>query len=255
MTMTATLVQPVRPALDRDTAMRLAATEYDRAAQLLQALRPADWNKPTECADWDVRQLAAHMLGMVEMAASVREQRRQQKRAGARQKQQGGLFIDALTGLQVDERADMTPDAIIERFARRGSSAVKGRRRAPGFVRRRTIPMAQDVGGRTERWTNGFLLDTILTRDPWMHRMDIARATGKPPTLTADHDGVIVADVVAEWAARHGRPFALVLTGPAGGQWSYGTGLPAITMDAADFCRAISGRGERDGLLAVDVPF
>jgi len=35
--------------------------------------------------------------------------------------------------------------------------------------------------------------------------------------LTPDHDARIVADVVAEWAGRHGRPFTLHLTGPAGG--------------------------------------
>ena len=52
-----------------------------------------------------------------------------------------------------------------------------------------------------------------------MHRLDIARATGHAPVLTADHDGVIVADVVAEWARRHGRPYRLELTGPAGGVW------------------------------------
>jgi hypothetical protein len=32
-----------------------------------------------------------------------------------------------------------------------------------------------------------------LTRDPWMHRLDLARATGHAPVLTADHGGVIVA--------------------------------------------------------------
>ena len=44
------------------------------------------------------------------------------------------------------------------------------------------------------------------------------------PVLTADHDGVIVADVVAEWARRHGQPYQLKLTGPAGGSWTSGTG-------------------------------
>ncbi|MDX1382582.1 MAG: hypothetical protein R3190_03005, partial [Thermoanaerobaculia bacterium] len=44
------------------------------------------------------------------------------------------------------------------------------------------------------------LFDTILTRDTWMHRTDLAEATGRPLELTADHDGRIVADVVAEWA-------------------------------------------------------
>ena len=38
----------------------------------------------------------------------------------------------------------------------------------------------------------------ILTRDTWMHRVDISRATGRDLVLTAEHDGRIVADVVDE---------------------------------------------------------
>jgi uncharacterized protein (TIGR03083 family) len=256
MTMTAgTLTQPVRPQLDRDTAMRLAATEYDRFLDLLRSLKDDDWVKPTNCPPWDVRAMAAHLLGMVEMAASLREQSRQGKAAAARHEQHGGLFIDALTGIQVDERADWTPQQIIDRFAARAPKAAKGRKRAPGFVRRRAHPMQQDVAGGKETWTFGYLLDVILTRDPWMHRIDIVDATGAELVLTADHDGVIVADVVAEWAARHGQPYALHLTGPAGGQWTRGVGGPTITLDTLEFCRAIAGRAPAEGLLTTQVPF
>ena len=81
-----------------------------------------------------------------------------------------------------------------------------------------------------------YLIDIMPTRDPWMHRLDISRATGAPLHLTADHDGVIVADVVAEWSDRHGKDFALTLTGPAGGTWAAGQNGPATTLG-------------RDGLL------
>lgn len=56
------------------------------------------------------------------------------------------------------------------------------------------------VNGAAETWSIGYLTGVILTRDPWMHRLDLARATGQAPMLTSDHDGVIVADVVHEWA-------------------------------------------------------
>ena len=65
--------QPRAAALPREVAMRLAATEYQRFADLLRALRPGDWTRPTDCPGWDVRAMAAHTLGMVEMAASIRE--------------------------------------------------------------------------------------------------------------------------------------------------------------------------------------
>ena len=252
---TTTLTQPLRSSLDRKVAMRLAATEYGRFLDLLRSLNADDWAKPTECAAWDVRDMAAHLLGMVEMAASVREQSRQNKAAAARHEQDGGLFIDALTGVQVDERADWAPQQIIDRFAARAPKAGNGRKRAPGFIRRKQLPVLQDVDGAEEAWTFGYLIDVILTRDPWMHRIDIARATGADLVLTPDHDGVLVADVVAEWGARHGQPYELHLTGPAGGNWSHGTGGPEINMDAVEFCRAISGRAVADGLLKTQVPF
>lgn len=256
MTMTRTAAAPPRtPALDRAVATRLAATEYDRFVELLRSLQPADWTRQTNCPGWDVRAMAAHVLGMVEMAASLREQRRQGKAAGARSAARAEKYLDALTGLQVDERADWSPERIVERLAARGPKAAAGRRRAPGFVRRRALPMPQDVGTAQEQWTFGYLLDVILTRDPWLHRADIVEATGAAHHLTAEHDGVLVADVVAEWAARHGRPYTLVLTGPAGGSWSAGADGPRIELDAIDFCRALSGRAPGEGLLATQVPF
>jgi hypothetical protein len=121
------------------------------------------------------------------------------------------------------------------------------------------MPDEQPVGGKpdspSERWTLGFLIDVILTRDPWMHRTDIAAATGTELTLTPEHDGVLVADVVQEWANRHGQAVDLVLTGPVGGSWSFGTGGPQLRLDAVEFCRLLSGRGPAEGLLAVEVPF
>ena len=120
------------------------------------------------------------------------------------------------------------------------------------------MPQSQEMNGVTEPWTLGYLIDVILTRDPWMHRMDIAAATGTAPPLTAGHDGVIVADVVAEWAGRHGKDFELTLTGPAGGTWRAGANGPGWTLDAIDFCRAISRRPASlslDELMNTEVPY
>lgn len=245
------LEEPRTAALSHHTAMQLAATEYQRFAQLLESLHPEDWTKPTECPGWDVRAMAAHALGMVEMAASIRENNRQIKAARSR----GGLFIDALTALQVEEREDMSPARITELYATRGAKAATARRRAPGFIRRRTLPQEQLVGDHDEKWTVGYLTDVILTRDPWMHRIDIARATGAELVLTPEHDGAIVADVVTEWADRHAEPYALHLTGPAGGTWHRGAEAPLIEIDAVEFCRVLSGRGNAGGLLATQVPF
>lgn len=252
---TSTLAMPIRAALDHDTAIRLAAAEYGRFADALEALDPDDWARPTDCPAWDVRQMACHTVGMATMSTTPWETVRQQRKAAARAKADGVDPLTALTALQVDERTDWPPARVVAEMRAVGPRAARGRRRTPGFVRRRALSQEQDVGGRQERWTIGFLTDVILTRDPWMHRMDLAHATGRPPLLTADHDGVLVADVVAEWAARHGAPYRLTLTGPAGGSWASGEGGEEVELDAVEFCRVLSGRGAGDGLLATNVPF
>jgi hypothetical protein len=115
--------------------------------------------------------------------------------------------------------------------------------------------MEEEVGGSPEKWRMGYLLDIILTRDPWMHRVDIARATGREMELTPQHDGRIIADVVAEWARRHGTAFTLTLSGPAGGVYVSGDGGEHLTIDAVEFARTLSGRTSGSGLLAQEVPF
>ena len=80
-----------------------------------------------------------------------------------------------------------------------------------------------------------------FTRDVWMHRVDIARATGQTMVLTAEHDGRLVADLVAEWATTHGEPFTLELDGTAGGTYVSGTGGEHVQIDAVEFCRVALG--------------
>ncbi len=249
----------VQPAIERPTAMRLAQTEYQRVTDAVDALQLEDWSRPTDCTEWDVRQLVAHIVGMGQCASSLLETSRQMRAAKARQ-QPGQALIDAQTALQVEERQLIGPEELRAELHRVGPRAARGRRRTPGFLRRRRLPEPQVVNGVPETWSIGYLTDVILTRDPWMHRLDLARATGHDLALTADHDGVIVADIVAEWAHRHGQHYRLELTDSAGGIWSSGAGGEEIVMDAADFCRVVSGRPGPEGrqpwgLLATRVPF
>jgi uncharacterized protein (TIGR03083 family) len=250
------LTEVRKPALDRAVAMRLAATEYDRFAAQLRTLTPDDWGRPTACSAWDVRAMVAHVIGMAEMSASPVEAIRQMRAV----RKADGMFIDALTDLQMRKHVHRSSAELVVLTEKVGPKAAKGRRRTPGFIRGRAMAEQpiEPTGQITERWAMGYLVDVILTRDTWMHRSDIALAVGRDMVLTADHDGVIVADVAAEWAQRHGQPCSLTLTGPAGGSWTFGnggTGGPSYELDAVEFCRILSGRGTGEGLLATPVPF
>jgi uncharacterized protein (TIGR03083 family) len=247
---TGTRVETIMP-ITRDEAPLLAAAENARMAELLAGLDHRDWALPTDCTAWDVRALAGHVLGGIEMFASVRELVHVMRAAG--RARGDGPWVDGMTAVQVRERAGLTTAELVARVRDVAERAARGRARIPGPLR--AMRTKQEVGGQTETWRLGYLVDVILTRDTWMHRVDITRATGREMQLTPEHDGRIVADVVAEWQRRHGRPFTLRLTGPAGGEFVAGDGGDEVELDAVEFCRALSGRSPMGGLLAQEVPF
>jgi uncharacterized protein (TIGR03083 family) len=235
-----------------EAAMDIAETEWNRLLALIDALRPEDWSRQTDCTDWDVRSMLGHILGALEMQADPDERMRQVKTAAATAAQTGGLRLDAMTALQVSEHAALTTDELrraLHEAAPRGLAA----RRAVS-KEQRDAPYDPALPGESG-WTFGYLFDVIHTRDPWIHRVDISRATGRDMEVDAGHDGRIVADVVADWGHHHGRPFTLRLTGPAGGAFTAATGGEELELDAVEFCRVLSGREPGTGLLATRVTF
>ena len=227
-----------------------AETETLRFADALAALDDDDWGAKTDCPLWTVRDMAGHVLGMTRTFTSlpqfVSHMATGSRRAGERD------MIDGLTEVQVERNASLSNSELIAQLRELAPRNAKWR-----ASRRlmRKIPLKQPFAGTVETWHLSDLVDTILTRDTWMHRVDVSQATGKAMTLTADHDGALVADVVTEWARRHGKPYTLHLTGPAGGEFAAGDGGEEITIDAVEFCRILSGRGEGQGLLTQEVPF
>ena len=159
-------------------------------------------------------------------------------------------WVDGMNELQIRERAHLSNDELVAQLAAVGPKAVKGRWRTPPPMRYLPIPFGPPIG-----WTPlKYLLDVGFTRDVWAHRIDICGATGRDMHLTADHDGRLVADIVAEWASIHDQAFELVLEGPAGGKFSHGEGGERVDIDAIDFIRVLSGRLPGTGVLAKPLP-
>ena len=236
------------PRLGGHEARAIAETEYRRFADVLAALAPADWLRPTDCPAWDVRLLVAHVLGATEANASPPEMLRQLRR-GRRGR---AIEVDPVSETQVRERRDLDPPVLRRRFDHAVPAAVAWRARWSRFAG--GVPMR--VGAPVhETWPVHYLMDVIYTRDVWMHRVDISRAVGRAPHLTAEHDGRVVADVVTDWARRHRQPFALTLDGPAGGRFKAGIEGSHVASDAVEFCRTLSGRATGQGLLSTPVPF
>ena len=196
--------------------------------------------------------MAGHVLGMTETFSSFGHLIRDM-RAGSKQRGDGPQ-IDGLTAHQVALAADLSTSELISRLRAAAPAAARWRARRRLL---RLVSMKEQIpGNQPERMSMAGLLDVILTRDTWMHRSDLSEATARPMELTADHDGRIVADAVAEWARRHGSPFVLELSGPAGGTFVQGEKGQQFSLDAVGLCRILSGRpAATEGLLAVQVPF
>ena len=244
------------PAIGHGEAMRLTEVENARLLDQLRGLTPAQWQMPTDCTGWTVRDVAVHLVGSAHGQANPVEFFRQARRCRALTRQIGGShWVDGLNEAQLRDRADLTPDGIPAEWQKRSAAALKARRSMPAPVRALPLlPIGEALGTRIGWQPVRYLFDMGFTRDVWMHRIDIAQATGIPVELTAEHDGRIVADIVAEWARRHGRPFRLTLTGPAGATFRAGDASEEQSVDAVQFARILSGRADGDGVLTHKLP-
>ena len=236
--------------IDRNEMVVLATAEYRRLFEFLRSLDDDDWERQTVCDDWTVRLMVAHLLGAAESNASFFESMRQLRAGKKVARQMEAEDIDGINAVQVEQRRHLSPTELVDRLEAVAPRAIAGRKRTPGLARRMSIPTG--VGYDMKM---GHLMDRVFTRDQWMHRIDIAAATGRDLQLTAAHDGRIVEDVVLEWAQRHGEPFELVLGGAAGGAYRSGGDGARIEMDAIEFCLVLAGRLDKPMSLAVPIVF
>lgn len=239
------------PPIRRNEARCLGTVEYERTIELLRGLGADEWRRPTDCSRWDVRAVAMHVLGAAEAQASPREMMHQFRLGLPLNRQiESHHWVDGVNEIQTRERSELSNEEIVRKLEDVAPSAVAGRRRVPPPIRWIPIPMGPPIGWKPLT----YLLHMGFTRDVWMHRIDIARGAQRVIELTPDHDGRIVADLVAEWGRRHREPFRLVLHGAAGGTYVQGAGGEELRMDAVDFCRILSGRTAGDGVLRHKLP-
>jgi uncharacterized protein (TIGR03083 family) len=239
------------PRIAHDEAMQIAQVENDRFARQLRSFDQADWTKPTDCTRWDVRALAAHVIGSAAGQASPREFVRQVRKGKPLVAEAGEFWWDGMNELQVRERWGRSTDELIGEWESNSRRALRARDRLPRLVAH--LPLLK-LPAPVGRQPVSYLFDTGFTRDVWMHRVDLAQATGKPFEVDHAHDGRIVADIVAEWAGTHGEPFTLDLGGPAGGAYCSGSGGEHVQLDALEFCRILAERVHGDGIMSHPLP-
>lgn len=258
--------QPLRATaiaqLSRQEVIPLAREELTRFLPLVESLAPDDWSKPTDCALWTVKDVVAHQASHVLALTHVREFIDQFNPLRFREYTRRGMnILDAANQRQVDRRAHWTPQQLIAEIRDNGEASLVRRQQFPALFRR--LPVR--TPGYEGAISMGALIDNIFTRDMWMHRLDICRATGRSMPQTADHDARLTALVVREldqYLSRklNGRAVVYSLTGEAGGAWIAGSNAPPeaeVSLDVLDFHRLASGRisaaqALEQGLIKID---
>ena len=228
------------PSVNADEAHRLLTAALSRFLILIESLHADDWFKPTACTAWNVHDMVAHQAGGYASGTSYKEMIRQY----TSKPQPGQLPEDAINALQVGERKSKTPAELISELKQVGEVAAHNW--AYGFNAIKWIATPHPVGGFM---SSRHLMWIIHSRDTWMHRMDICRATNRPFEQTREHDGRIVELVVRDVAGKlrkrlNGKAITLTLTGVSGGEWLLGNGesVSGLEMDALDFNIFVSGR-------------
>jgi len=234
------------PPLTHREAVVMASAELERFLALVTSLSDDDWEKPTVCPLWNVKQMLAHVTGAAASYARWSEFKRQNSLKVQRPYRASGFsYLDRMNQIQVDDRASVTLAALIDELRIVGPRAIATRERLPASLRAFRVPLpALGIV------PIGYLTDLIYTRDMWMHRFDICRATGHEMIQTSHHDGRITALVVRDLARKltpklRDRAVAYELTGISGGCWSLGENvrpIATITMEVFDFHLFASGR-------------
>jgi uncharacterized protein (TIGR03083 family) len=222
----------------------LAREELARFIHLVETLQDDDWIHPTYCNLWSVRDVLAHQAGSYAAFASWAEFRRQfiNNPYLKTEKQQ----VDGINRRQIEDRIGKTPAELLAELREVGPKAINTRQKLPTFLRAlHILPMGPPVGVTTV----SYLTDEIYPRDTWSHRLDISHATGRDIRLTPEHDGRITALIVQDLNGTlltklNEKAVIYELTGPAGGVWQIGKGMPTATlrMDVIDFHLVASGR-------------
>lgn len=183
----------------------LARAEREDFAAFLETLSPEQWEAPTLCDRWNIREVAAHAISFDELRGV----------ALVRRFLKGWLTVDRINQVGVDDYADHTPGELI------------------ALIRTHAEPhgMTAGFGGR------------VALTDNMIHQQDIRRPLGLPRTIDARRlrvalDFALTSPTIR--GARRTKRLHLVATDL---DWSHGGG-PEVRGAGEALLMAMAGRGD-----------
>src|ERR1700739_459773 len=155
--------------------MEMARAEREDFADLLDQLSDDQWESPTLCARWRVRDVVAHVISYEDLSWGGVVQRFLQ----------GGLIVDRINELGVVDFAELPPDQLRELFRRhlrpRGLTAGFGGMIAltDGMIHqqdiRRPLGLPREIPAERLRATLDFVLYAPTVRGAWRARCAVGR--------------------------------------------------------------------------------
>ena len=89
---------------DPDRGRDLAVAEYAALVAMVDGFTDSDWERPTDCTGWRVREMVAHLAGAAEEGCRLPVMLRHQTAALAGVRRGRGPLVDLLCEVQVRDR-------------------------------------------------------------------------------------------------------------------------------------------------------
>jgi uncharacterized protein (TIGR03083 family) len=228
--------------LSGDELAHLGSFQNEQMLRLLRTLDLNEWDAPTDCERWSVKDIVAHLIGWAECFSSFKEFRHQFG-ASIRRRKELGNPVNAQNEQQVEDRRHLLPDEMLSRFESSMTRFLAFRMKVGSYAH--YVPYYDPS---IIKFSNlGYIARVIFTRDMFMHRVDISRATGRPMVLELE-DAALLSDVVRDWARRRNAD-ATVDLGSAGTFLSGNHGRATIKGDGPQFARVMTGRAAPEALV------
>lgn len=242
--------------------LRLLRRESDAFAATLSELEPADWDRPTSCPTWTVRQLAAHVIRQVDsyigsIEQGLRGEFGEPESREARTQRMNEIAAQEPARILADWRD--TVDRFEAWFGGLGDEQLR-------------VQGPHSHGPRSASWFVEMRLAEVA-----FHRFDLDRSLGRPADLDRETARFLLPMLVElnmpsvvrrDRTGGEGR-YALEMHGEAGAAWllTFSPGALTVTRDVttaeasfeadpAALALLVYGRArwpdlERDGRLAV----
>jgi len=236
-------LRPLEPVLLVD---RLAPL-HGQLIALLRSLSPTDWDRPTACALWSVRDLAAHLLDDdLRRLSSQRD--RQPLPAGAAIESHAALvaFVNRMNGEWVAAARRLSPRLLTDLLELTGPWVVDLFRSIDSAA---PAHWAVSWAGE-ERSAHWFDVGRDYT-ERWLHQQQMRDAVGAP-ALTGREWLHPVLDLFVralpntfrEIVREEGTSLRLAITGPAGGEWT-------LRREAGDWRLYVGTASEPDATVTL----